>query len=117
MSNDIRSAVVRLEAQVSKYIADMKAAGKATDEAFSRSSVAVARANKNLNDHAAVMEDVRSETDQAATTGGANDHRATVRSPRSTLAGSKVPVGSDQGHPAGVVTTGSPQLELVLLHA
>lgn len=48
MTDSIRSATVRLEAQVAKYIADMKAAGKVTDDAFKNSSVSAKRLDKDI---------------------------------------------------------------------
>lgn len=49
MTDSIRSATVRLEAQVAGYIADMKAAGKVTDEAFRSSSVSAKRLDRDIS--------------------------------------------------------------------
>jgi hypothetical protein len=48
MPDSIRSATVRLEAQVASYIADMERAGKATDDAFRRSSVSAKQLDKDV---------------------------------------------------------------------
>lgn len=59
----VRSVTVRLDAAVAKYIADMKAAGKATDDAFSRSSISAGRLNRHLSDSTTRVSELRGESD------------------------------------------------------
>ncbi|VXC43977.1 hypothetical protein [Nocardioides sp. AX2bis] len=48
MTSTVRSVTVRMNAEVGKYIADMKAAGAATDSAFDKASVGLASTNREL---------------------------------------------------------------------
>jgi hypothetical protein len=59
---NVRSATVRLNAEVAKYIADMKAAGRATEEAFSKADLAVQRHNDGLEDATGSTRDLSKET-------------------------------------------------------
>ena len=45
---NVRSATVRLNAEVAKYIADIKAAGRATSEAFDRSHTSIQTTDRDL---------------------------------------------------------------------
>lgn len=50
MTTQVRSVTVDLNARVAKYKADIKSAGKATDDAFSRIDTRVAKVNKGFSD-------------------------------------------------------------------
>ncbi|KAA1426459.1 hypothetical protein [Nocardioides antri] len=63
---NVRSATVRLNAEVAKYIADMKAAGKATNDAFDSAHLQVSRVDRDLGKLTASTRDYSTSTRVAA---------------------------------------------------
>jgi hypothetical protein len=90
VASEVRSVTVRFEAQVAKYIADVTAAGAATEQSFSRLQGNVASTNRELDSGRASLRNYGSEARSASTAVGGLDSNTASLSRNASTAGPQI---------------------------